>query len=275
MEAFPQKQKYFNNKSMELTRCKRDSFNPWLVAADGSPVKMVQMLIGACKKETIDSVDSFKYNAIHFAVRTGSADVLQALPTAGIDPNGVGNDKCTALLIACINGNAQFVEKLLEAVTPQTLNHQASVKYQCKNALFAAVQNDRLGIVKMLLEKGANPYLQNDAGFYAQENAINYQPNSSTIYVLIGYLDKNSGNLIAFSSCRTGGIRAEIVKKSEHLNKVLINHNVTHDIAIPPNVPVSLLLAYKLAKFYPINRPILDKSTIIMKTALESENSKK
>ena len=262
LEDFLKRTKHFGKKSLNLVRCKRDCFNPWLVAVDGGPLLMVEMLIASCDEETIKSVDSEKYNAIHFAARTGSSKVLQALLAADVNPNAVANDKCTALIIASANGHTEFVQTLLPKTTPVILNHRTNETSQCMNALFAACQADSPEIAKMLLEKGADIYSVDSKERYVLERTILSRPNAKCIDVLLKFIDKKSDDVVVFSDCIIKGISAAIVENNNELRKILdamlLSRNITHDIIIPPNVPIPTSTAKKLAELYLINQEILN-----------------
>ena len=274
LNQFLKNTNHFNSKSMNLVGCKRDGFNPWHVAVDGGPLPLIQLLIDACDNESLQSVDSLKYNAIHFAARTGHPDLLEVLLLCGVDANAIAGDSCTALAIAATNGHTTFVQILLSVTTPATLNYQMNEKYQRKNALFAACINGYSEIATLLLEKGANPYLKNSFGQCVLESTILHYPYASTINVLMSYLKVNPGDILMFVECVTRAISAAIATRKHilatRLDDLLQAHDITHDILIPKDASIPDEISQSLVDLYPINRSLLGYDKI-----MEEEEEKK
>jgi ankyrin repeat protein len=96
------------------------------------------------------------------AVRSGNAEAVRALASAGVDPNAKGPDGKTALMLAAEIGRAGAVQVLLESgAKPDVQTLQGTT------ALGLAARNHHGEIVRLLLRAGASPKLKDTHGVTA------------------------------------------------------------------------------------------------------------
>ena len=104
-----------------------------------------------------------------FAARIGDLQAIKNQLLAGIDVNGRGKERISALIEASLEGKSGIVEFLLE----KGAEVNAQTEYGL-TALMAASREGHLEIVKMLLQKGARIEIRNsygeDAKMLAEKN---------------------------------------------------------------------------------------------------------
>jgi ankyrin repeat protein len=124
---------------------------PLLVACDAGAKSVVDALLAEGRANEL-AVASNGWNALHFAARSGNAQIVTQLLARGISANSCASDNSTPLRIACYNGFFDVVVSLVEG--------GANVNFLSKDQwtpLMRASENGFLRIVSFLLEKGALP----------------------------------------------------------------------------------------------------------------------
>ncbi|EJL25876.1 ankyrin repeat domain-containing protein [Brevibacillus sp. BC25] len=109
----------------------------------------------------IEVEKGFKTTALHSAVSNDHLDVASLLLKNGANPNLL-YDQYTIITLAVAKNNYDMVNELLKNGAEPDLNYQ-----NFRSPLMRAVQDNRLHIVKLLLEYGADPLL---ATQYAPEH---------------------------------------------------------------------------------------------------------
>lgn len=106
------------------------------------------------------STPSELFTPLIFAARGGHTDVAQMLLDLKVDPNWQTRSGITALWIASFMGHAKIVQALLniESVIVDLANSKGMTP------LYAASEQEHMGIVGALLKKGADPDLPSDNG---------------------------------------------------------------------------------------------------------------
>jgi len=179
-----------NTHSLNLSYCiDNEQISPLMVAADGGPVKMVKQLVEACDEETLHLVDKYNRNAVQFACNHDSPEVLQVLIDAKISIRNIGTDGSTALIVACSNGYKNLVEKLLDQLDLETINHLSNEAIGRRTALMAAASANNPAVIEMLLAKGADITLKDSDGFSVLDRAI-LTNSSDAIGVLTDFVIK-------------------------------------------------------------------------------------
>jgi ankyrin repeat protein len=147
-------------------------------------------------------------------VRSGNAEAVRALASAGVDPNAKGRDGKTALMLAAEMGRAGAVQVLLESgAKPDVQTLQGTT------ALGLAARNHHGETVRLLLRAGASPKLKDTHGV----TALMETTDANTARALIrGGAEVNAADdkgltpmmrLIAAESSRSpSGARAETLQ---------------------------------------------------------------
>jgi len=118
---------------------------PLIVATETGQIEKVKRLLGqVCADPNAESKE-IGYKAIELAARRGNVEIVKLLVDAGADLKIKGHDQ-SVIYSAVTGGNAEVVRLLLSHGAPC-----------CSNALMIAAREGDIEIVKILLERGANP----------------------------------------------------------------------------------------------------------------------
>ncbi|KAL7920173.1 hypothetical protein ACQKWADRAFT_322360 [Trichoderma austrokoningii] len=122
---------------------------------------MTMMLSEDCQH--IDAKNEFNWTALHMAARRGNVEIAQLLIDNGADINAAANIPpskdfgTTALHWAAKSGDEKMVELLLRNNADMDLQRRDG-----KTALFLTVLYGHVGVVRLLVNKGANMELKNE-----------------------------------------------------------------------------------------------------------------
>jgi hypothetical protein len=132
------------------------------VAARIGRLDVVQELVNA--SAPVDAQDGLDQTPLMGAAQFGRTDVLACLLENGADPAVVMTEGTTALMFAARNGPLESAQLLLDNGVDINQADQAG-----DTALFFAIhlddENDAIGMIRLLLEKGADLNLKNGDGF--------------------------------------------------------------------------------------------------------------
>jgi ankyrin repeat protein len=120
-------------------------------ASDGDEKKVRRLLSG---ESSINALDSFNANALHYAVEVKQDAIAGMLIRSGIDVNAADRDGTTPLMLAIKNGSTEMVADLLQA----SANVNVLDRYQYSPFLMA-VRYGYTDIVTALLKAGAQETL--------------------------------------------------------------------------------------------------------------------
>lgn len=124
--------------------------SPLIEAAKAGDAAAAKRLIG--QKTDLNALASDGSTALHWAVHRDSADLVDALLTAGAKASVPNRYGATPLSLACTNGNLAIVNRLLTAGADPNATLQNG-----ETPLMTAAKTGRADVVSALLAKGANP----------------------------------------------------------------------------------------------------------------------
>eukprot|EP00741_Cyanophora_paradoxa_P019947 tig00021179_g19252.t1 len=124
---------------------------PLAIAAVQGRGAMVRLLLERGADANLPNVDGWRPHC--FAVQEGNLDVLRALVDAGADLAARTNEGVTPLMIACQKGRTEAARALVERFGAE-VDARTSAGL---TALMIAAQENLLGMVAMLIERGADP----------------------------------------------------------------------------------------------------------------------
>ncbi|XP_013380839.1 ankyrin repeat and KH domain-containing protein mask [Lingula anatina] len=131
--------------------------NPLDIAAAANDVKIAKMLVdhGA----DVNAQNHYlKYTALHSAVNSKSADVVEFLLAQGSQLSLSDENQMTAFVHAALKGDIKCLTLLLEEAKKQGLPHLVDVgAYDHATPLFLAAQEGYVDCVELLLKHGADP----------------------------------------------------------------------------------------------------------------------
>lgn len=128
--------------------------------------------------------------ALMHAVESGQNEIVQMLLQAGASPEIEDADGNTALLIAVTHGNAHGVELLL--MSKETIvDHRDQ---EGGTPLMLAVDLNRSDIAELLLERGADPYLENRNGDSCVSVVVNAERDEVRSLVMKAALQCGDGH---------------------------------------------------------------------------------
>lgn len=120
---------------------------------------------------SLDHRDKYEVTALYMACWKGHGPVVDLLLGRGADPTIATNSQWTPLMIASSQGHEEVVRRLLLHQHPRCslVNHRDG---RGKTALWLACRDSHAGVVRLLLEAGAEPALADDRGETPMEKAI-------------------------------------------------------------------------------------------------------
>lgn len=129
-------------------------------AVFGGHIQVVKLLL----ERGLDpaQVNAIGSTPLHQASLLGHVDILKLLVARGVDRCSVDGTGCTALLRASAYGHPEAVQYLLGLVVND--GHMEKKNNAGYTPLLAAIENGHLGVVDMLLQKGADITVSNLTG---------------------------------------------------------------------------------------------------------------
>lgn len=98
---------------------------------------------------------------LHHAYKTNNLEIMELLIKSGANVDEKDDAGWTVLCNACVDGNYECVELLINYNT--NLNLPIQIDTHIYTSVFIAYENEHLDIMKLLLENGADPNIQNGA----------------------------------------------------------------------------------------------------------------
>ncbi|KAF3393739.1 putative ankyrin repeat protein [Penicillium rolfsii] len=142
---------------------------PLYDAVEKDNQEMVKLLLDKGADPNIMGKSFFSRTALHYAVENGYLEMVKLLLNKGADPQIQDSYRgLTPLHCAAKKGHEEMVEMLLDAgANPNFKGHG----FYTRTPLFHATVNGHRGVMKLLLENGANPNNDHEALLYrAVEN---------------------------------------------------------------------------------------------------------
>ena len=154
--------------------------SPLVIAARKHDSDLATILMDCGADVNQESVYSYSsgqtMTALQRACCEGDLDMVTLLLSRGANPNAPGGHYGPALLAATIGENALLVDKLLEAGADINAVHQIGPKSNSgrrqQTALVRAILNNHLSVVRLLLERGADIYVECECGNAIQNAAF-------------------------------------------------------------------------------------------------------
>uniref|UniRef100_A0A1B6D484 Osteoclast-stimulating factor 1 n=1 Tax=Clastoptera arizonana TaxID=38151 RepID=A0A1B6D484_9HEMI len=125
----------------------------WWKARCGDKTGVIPSNYVQCQAESVE-------NPLHDAARRGNLSYLLESLQQGVSATGLDAVGNTALYWACRGGHLDCVNTLLSLPNPP-VNAQNKIG---DTALHAAAAHDHIGVIKLLLDKGADMTVQNNDG---------------------------------------------------------------------------------------------------------------
>ncbi|KAM9601689.1 ankyrin repeat and SOCS box protein 3 isoform 2-T3 [Trichechus inunguis] len=130
-------------------------------AAYHNSAECLRMLIHADSSENYIKTKTFEgFCALHLAASQGHWKIIQVLLEAGADPNATTLEETTPLFLAVENGQIDVLKLLIQ----HGANVNGSHSMCGWNSLHQASFQENAEVIKLLLQKGANPECQDDFG---------------------------------------------------------------------------------------------------------------
>jgi ankyrin repeat protein len=136
-------------------------------AASVGNVRVVEYLLEQGAR--LDAADNMPYTALHTAVLKNKPNIVELLLKHGAVINAVRADGLASLHAAAFNGHERVVKFLLWSMQKEELN---LTDKSGSTALCYAAQEGHLEIVKLLLERGVNVNIANEALYTALHLAV-------------------------------------------------------------------------------------------------------
>lgn len=164
-----------------------DGYTALIIAASKGDLVTTKLLLAKGANINIVSKDKGSNTALTMAIGSSNYEVASYLISAGADVNICCMENTSPLSVAALRGNAEIVKQLIEAgadlntktiheayplVIALTTDHidiakmliEAGAELQ-PSALHAAIDLENIEIVRMLLERGADPNLPYNSGY--------------------------------------------------------------------------------------------------------------
>jgi uncharacterized protein len=120
--------------------------------ADAAMKRNMSVLRSLLQKADVNAAQTDGTTALHWAVRLDDLEMADLLIRAGANVKATNRLGVTPLSLACINGNAAMIEKLLKAGA----DPNAALSELGETPLMMASRTGDVGAVKVLLDHGAN-----------------------------------------------------------------------------------------------------------------------
>jgi ankyrin repeat protein len=151
-------------------------WTPLMNASMEGHVGVVQWLLD--KGAAINERAELRQTAVWLACYYGRLDVTRLLVERGADPTGAGYTGSTPLMMASARGHLEVVRFLLALPSAKISIKHRDISGQ--TALWCACQTGRGGVVRALLESGADPTIPSNNG--TTPMAIAKQPHPVAIH---------------------------------------------------------------------------------------------
>jgi len=126
-------------------------WRPLHIAASNGHANICELLLNAGAQ--VDSIEHLKWTPLMLAAQDGRTSTVELLLKRGADLNIREKDSRTALMIAALGDHTETAKLLIAGGAD--LN--AGTAGRNATALYYAARRGRLGLLKLLLEHGANP----------------------------------------------------------------------------------------------------------------------
>ncbi|HEX5048220.1 MAG TPA: ankyrin repeat domain-containing protein [Gammaproteobacteria bacterium] len=126
-------------------------------AAMNGDIKAVRALV---KTADVNAIQADGMTALHWAVQHDDADMVDALLVAGADFRLTNRTGVRPLYLATVNGSAAVIGRLLDAGE----DANAVLTTEGETVLMLTAQTGNPAAVKVLLDRGANPNVQQSHG---------------------------------------------------------------------------------------------------------------
>jgi ankyrin repeat protein len=154
--------------------------SPLVIAARRHDLELATILMDCGADVNQESVYSYSsgqtMTALQRACCEGDLNMVTLLLSRGAKPNAPGGHYGPALLAATIGENPLLVDRLLEAGADINAVHQIGPKANSgrrqQTALVRAILNNHLSVVRLLLERGADIYVDCECGNAIQNAAF-------------------------------------------------------------------------------------------------------
>ncbi|KAJ3190679.1 hypothetical protein HK101_008470 [Irineochytrium annulatum] len=146
---------YLLSKSCPLTTATPDGLNVLHIASVMGKVEALRFLLSKVPDPAalLAASDGLGWSCVHFAARSGSKDVMEALLRAGAGLKSRTADGRNVLHVACQNKRLDLLRYLVPGKLPSsTLNSGSNSKWTC---LFYAVSAGSADVVRFLISAGA------------------------------------------------------------------------------------------------------------------------
>jgi len=140
-----------NDKEMSALHC----------AVMSDSLQILELILAGATPELLSQKRAGGLTALHDAIKKGDVDVVKKLLEYKADPNVKDDKEKTALHYAIDSRKFQIIELILARATPELLNRKRSGGL---TVLHDAVEKSDLHVVKNLLERQADPKIQDNKG---------------------------------------------------------------------------------------------------------------
>ncbi|KAJ8668919.1 hypothetical protein QAD02_000178 [Eretmocerus hayati] len=157
---------------------------PLLLAVKYGDAYSIQELVNA--GASVDPVDAQPSLRLHMAVLLGDWETVESLLESGASSNYVDISGDTPLMLAIRCGEKEMAQKLIDAGADVTYVHNEENEYQEINSpLHVAVQGCNLEMLKLLLDRGADPNRANTKRYSVLSTATRIKRNRIPILEIL------------------------------------------------------------------------------------------